>query len=94
MILVNLTVNMGQGTRPLTADERKAIHQVMINGDPEIKCEAGHLTKTQLKKAVIQKTGALLNNIDAYFLTLHAEDALWLRPEKPPTGRAPIRGKS
>jgi hypothetical protein len=89
MILANLTVNMGQGFRPLTADERKAIHQVMIKGDAQIKCEAGHLTKPQLKKAVIQKTGALLNNIDAYFLTPHAEDALRLRPDTLPSGRAP-----
>jgi len=89
MILANLTVNMGQGVRPLTAEERKAIHQVMIKGDPAIECEAGHLTKTQLKKAVIQKTGALLNNIDTYFLTPNAEDALKLRPEKSISGRAP-----
>ena len=53
------------------------------------KCEPGHLTKTQLKKAVMQKTGALLNNIDSYFLTPHAEDALWLRPKDLPPGRAP-----
>ncbi len=89
MILANMTVNMGQGARPLTADERKAIHQVMIQGDAQIKCETGHLTKSQLKKVVIQKTGALLNNIDAYFLTPHAEDALRLRPDPLPSGRAP-----
>ncbi len=89
MILANLTVNMGQGMRSLSSEERKAIHQVMIKGDPAIKSEPGHLTKTQLKKVVIQKTGALLNNIDTYFLTPHAEDALWLRPEKAPSGRAP-----
>jgi len=89
MILANLTVNSGHGVRPLTADERKAIHQVMIKGDPEMKCEAGHLTKTQLKKVLKQKIGDATNNVDSYFLTPHAEDALWLRPEKLPSGRAP-----
>lgn len=89
MILANLTVNNGQGTRPLTADERKAIHQVMVQGDPVIKNRPGHLTKKQLKDAVIQRTGTLLNSVDAYFLTPRADEALWLRPEKLPLGRAP-----
>ncbi len=49
----------------------------------------GHLTPKQLKNAVIQKTGVLLNNVDTYFLTPRADEALWLRPERPPSGRAP-----
>ncbi len=89
MILANLTVNDGRGTRRLTSEERKAIHEVMVKGDPEIKCVPGHLTPKQLKNAVIQKTGALLNNVDAYFLTPRADEALWLRPGKLPSGRAP-----
>jgi len=89
MILANLTIGGRQGFRPLTAEERKAIHQVMIKGEPELKCEAGHLTKTQLKKVLKQTIGDTPSNVDSYFLTPHAEDALWLRPEKAPTGRAP-----
>jgi hypothetical protein len=89
MVLANLRVNKGRGMEPLTSEERKAIHEVMVKGDSLVKNKPGHLTKKQFKDAVIQKTGALLNNIDAYFLTPRADEALWLRPDNLPTGRAP-----
>jgi CRISPR-associated endonuclease Csn1 len=88
MILANLTVNPGSGMRPLTAEERKAIHQVMIHGDVAVKAEPGHLTKTQLKK-VLKNLRLEQNNIDSYFLTPNAEEALWLRPKTSLSGRAP-----
>jgi len=88
MILANLTVNVGKIARFLTAEERKAIHQIMIKGDDAIKTEPGHLTKPQLKKIMI-KIGAPQNNIETYFLTPHAEEALWLRPKTSLSGRAP-----
>jgi hypothetical protein len=81
MILANVRINKGRGMEPLTNEERKVIHQVMV--------KAGHLTKKQLKDAIIQNTGALLNNVDSYFLTPRADEALVLRPEKLPSGRAP-----
>jgi hypothetical protein len=73
MILANIRVNKGKGMEPLSAEERKAIHAIMV--------KAGHLTKKELKKAVVDNTGALLgDNVDACFLVPRSEEALVLRP--------------
>lgn len=94
MVLANLTVNDGHAVRRLTSEERTAIHQIMVKGDPEKQIKtshaikAGHLTKTQLKDVVVKITQTLRNNIDSYFLTPEADKALWLRPENI-SGRAP-----
>ena len=82
MILANLRVNKGREMEPLTGDERKSIHAVMV--------KEGHLTKKELKKVLNEQTGALLgNNVDTCFLVPRAEEALVLRPDKLPSGRAP-----
>jgi len=82
MILANLRVNKGRGMEPLTGEERKAVHAVMV--------KEGHLTKRELKKVLNEQTGALLgNNVDTCFLVPRAEEALVLRPDKLPSGRAP-----
>lgn len=82
MILANLRVNKGRGMEPLTGEERKAIHAAMV--------KEGHLTKKELKKVLNEQTGALLgNNVDTCFLVPRAEEALVLRPDKLPSGRAP-----
>jgi hypothetical protein len=85
MIMANLRVDEGQGPRMLTAKERQAIHQVMVEA-------GGRLTKKQLKEAVKQTTDKRWwNNVDDYFLTPKADEVLILRPDKNklPTGRAP-----
>ena len=76
MLMCNLRVKDAEdeASRCLTGEERHRLHAVM-----EV---SGYLTKTSLKKALAEITGAIPANVDALFLTPEMERALTFDPVK------------
>ncbi|MBC2595953.1 hypothetical protein H5P28_16935 [Ruficoccus amylovorans] len=76
MLLCNLRVKgkSGEDSRRLSAEERVHVHAAME--------ESGYLTKTSLKKALREITGAEPANADSLFLTPEMERALTFDPVK------------
>ncbi|WP_309387334.1 type II CRISPR RNA-guided endonuclease Cas9 [Cerasicoccus frondis] len=75
MLLCNIRVEDAlEGSRKLTASERQAVNAAME--------QTGYFTKTSLKQAITEATGAEPSNIDQMFITPEMEKALVLDPVK------------
>lgn len=76
MLMCNLRVKGedDEDSRRLSGEERRRLHTAM-----EV---SGYLTKTSLKKALVEITGAAPANVDALFLTPEMERALTFDPVK------------
>jgi hypothetical protein len=85
MILANIHVNASNGIRPLSKEERQALHQTMV--------KSGKLTKREFLKALDATVGTSKHNGTALLMLPDADKALVLRPEKEAlkrlSGRAP-----
>lgn len=83
MLLANIRIQEAAGARPLSAEERQALHRQMI--------QAGKMTKREFGKAVEGCTNSSRHNVSACLMAPEADKSLILRPEsgKAPAGRAP-----
>jgi CRISPR-associated endonuclease Csn1 len=85
LLLANLTVESSLGMRrPLTSEERLAIHHVME--------QRGRMTPSELKRLVESATGCSAKSLDKQFFSPESEKALLLDPVRAETTSDALSG--